>query len=222
MTQEVSTPASGPATTVTSAFGPGTHQVSSQSSVTGSGSASETTYGWDAAGDMKSVTAPSGTESLTWGDDGSLSSVAETGGSDAGTTSYFYDADGSLIEQDGPSAKTLFLPWEELTVSSSGTSSGTRYYSIGGTQIAARTSAGDVSYLLGDQEGTSTLAIDSSTLDPTRRYYDPFGNTVGAASSWPGLQGFQGGTADPDAGLEDIGAREYDPGRRCSRRRTRC
>lgn len=162
-----------------------------------------------------SVTAPSGTETLNWGDDGSLSSVTNTGGSDAGTTSYFYDADGTLIEQDGPSSKTLFLPWEELTATTSGgttTTTGTRYYDVGGTEIAARTSAGDVSYLLGDQEGTSTLAIDSSNLDPARRYYDPFGNPVGAAVSWPGLQGFQGGTADPDTGLENSGAREYDPG----------
>ncbi|HEV3379551.1 MAG TPA: RHS repeat-associated core domain-containing protein, partial [Trebonia sp.] len=215
MTQEVSTPASGPATTVTSAFAAGTHELSSQSSVTGSGTAAATTYKWDAAGDMTSAASPSGSQTLAYGDDGSLSSVTNTGGSDAGTTSYFYDADGTLIQEDGPSSSTLFLPWEEITsTTSNGTTtvSGTRYYSIGGTEIAARTSSGDVQYLLGDQEGTSTLAIDASSLDPTWRYYDPFGNTVGAAaSSWPGLQGFEGGTADPGTGLENIGAREYDP-----------
>lgn len=161
---------------------------------------------------MTSADGPSGDQSLTWGDDGSLSSVTDTGGTSPGTTSDYYDADGTLIEQDGPSGKTLFLPWEELQVSSAGKASGTRFYSIGGTEIAARTSAGHISYLLGDQEGTSTLAIDSSSLDPTWRYYDPFGNTVGAAaSSWPGLQGFQDGTLDQDTGLENIGAREYDP-----------
>jgi RHS repeat-associated protein len=213
LTREVSTPASGDATTVTSSFASGTHQVSSQTSQTGSsGTASQTTYEWDAAGDMKSIAGPSGSESLTWGDDGSLSSVTDTGGASPGTTSDYYDADGTLIEQDGPSGKTLFLPWEELQVSSAGKASGTRFYSIGGTEIAARTSAGDISYLLGDQEGTSTLSIDSSTLDATRRYYDPYGNSIGAAaSSWPGLQGFQNGTVDQDTGLENIGAREYDP-----------
>ena len=49
--------------------------------------------------------------------------------------------------------------------------------------IAARTSAGEVDYLGGDQDGTSTLAINSSTLAPTYRYCDPYGNPVGAAPS---------------------------------------
>jgi hypothetical protein len=49
--------------------------------------------------------------------------------------------------------------------------------------VAARTSAGEVDYLGGDQDGTSTLAINSSTLAPTYRYYDPYGYPVGAAPS---------------------------------------
>jgi RHS repeat-associated protein len=216
MTREVSTPASGSATTVTSGFTPGTHQLASQSSVTGTGTAASTAFGWDAAGNMTSVAAPGGTETLSWGDDGNLASAAATGGTDPGTTGYVYDAGGTLIEQDGPAAKTLFLPWEELTVttiSGKSTVSGTRYYSFGGAAIAARTSAGNVYYLGGDQEGTSTLAIDSASLAPAYRYYDPYGSQAGTPpSSWPGLRGFQGGTADPDTGLENIGAREYDPG----------
>jgi RHS repeat-associated protein len=78
--------------------------------------------------------------------------------------------------------------------------------------VAARTSAGQVDYLTGNQQGTDTLAINSATLAVTRRYYDPYGNLAGAPpSSWPGTKGFVGGTADPATGLTNLGAREYDP-----------
>jgi RHS repeat-associated protein len=47
----------------------------------------------------------------------------------------------------------------------------------------------------------------------TRRYYDPYGNPLGAApGSWPGTKGFVGGTADAATGLTNLGAREYSPG----------
>jgi hypothetical protein len=44
-----------------------------------------------------------------------------------------------------------------------------------------------VYYLTGDQEGTQTLAIDSTTLAVSERFYDPYGNPVGTAVGlWPG------------------------------------
>ncbi len=90
--------------------------------------------------------------------------------------------------------------------------SGTRYYTIGGQTVAARTSNGDVQYLAGDQQGTDTLAIDYATLAVTRRYYDPYGNPIGTPpSSWPGTKGFVGGTTDTATGLTNLGAREYNP-----------
>ena len=93
--------------------------------------------------------------------------------------------------------------------------------------VAARTSPARSYYLSGDQQGTDDLAINSATLAGTRRYYDPYGNPVGTPpSSWPGDQGFVGGTADPATGLTNLGAREYNPGTgsfisptRCSTRR---
>ena len=67
-------------------------------------------------------------------------------------------------------------------------------------------------YLAGDQQGTASIAIDSATLDVTRRYYDPFGKQIGTApASWPGEQGFVGGTTDATTGLVNLGAREYNP-----------
>jgi RHS repeat-associated protein len=161
-----------------------------------------------------SVTGSSGTQSLSWDDAGRLSSVSVTpSGGPAQTTSYVYDAGGSLLLQQDPGSVTLFLADEELVLNpSAGTVSGTRFYAIGGATVAARTSAGQVSYLIGDQQGTAAVAIDASSLAVTRRYYDPYGNQVGAPpSAWPGAQGFVGGTADPATGLTNLGAREYQP-----------
>jgi hypothetical protein len=60
------------------------------------------------------------------------------------------------------------------------TVTGTRFYTLSGVTLAARTSAGSVSFLTGDQQGTAAMAIDSATLTVTRRYYDPYGNPIGA------------------------------------------
>jgi RHS repeat-associated protein len=212
MTSETSTPAAGSATTTTDAYPPAgsaqPHAVSSQSQSGPSGTTTST-FSYNAAGDLTSVSG-SQAQSLTWDDAGRLSQLT----SSSGTTKYLYDADGNLLIREDPSTSTLYLSDAQITLDdSSGTLSGTRYYSLGGQQVAARTSAGQVYYLTGDQEGTQTVAIDSSTLAVTERYYDPYGSAVGqAASSWPGDKGFQDGSTDTATGLVDLGAREYDPG----------
>jgi RHS repeat-associated protein len=218
LTGQTSTPASGAATTTTltypAAGSAQPHAVSSQQTSGPSGDASSS-YGYDAAGQLTSVASSSQAESLSWDDAGRLSSVTVTPqGGAAQTTSYTYDADGNLLLQQDPGSVTLFLPDEELVLNtSSGAVTGTRYYSIGGVTVVSRTSSGDVSYLAGDQQGTASVAIDASSLAVTRRYFDPYGNQIGTSpSSWPGAEGFVGGTADPATGLTDLGAREYSPG----------
>jgi RHS repeat-associated protein len=211
MTSEVSVPASGPATTITSTYPAAgsarPHAVTSQAVTSPSGTV-VTGYGYDAAGQLTSESG-SVSQSLSWDAAGQLASV--TAGS--GATRYLHDAGGSLLIEEGPAATTLYLPDEELVLdNASGTVTGTRYYSVGGQAVAARTSAGGVYYLAGNQEGTAILAISSATLAVTRRYYTPYGSPAGPVPlSWPGDQGFQDGTADPATGLTSIGAREYDP-----------
>jgi RHS repeat-associated protein len=105
----------------------------------------------------------------------------------------------------------LHLSDEELT-SSGGTVTGTRYYTLGATTVAARTSASGVAYLIGDQQNTSTLAISASSLALTHRYYDPYGNPLGTVTSFPtGGKGFVGGAADTATGLTNLGIRQYQP-----------
>jgi RHS repeat-associated protein len=210
MTSETSTPASGSATTTADSYAAAgsvrPHAISSQAVTTSSGTTT-TGYDYDDAGQLTSESGAS-TESLTWNDTGQLASVTTS----AGTTSYIYDAGGDLLLQEDPDSTTLYLPDEQITLSGS-TLSGVRYYTIGGQTVAARTSGGDVYYLTGDQEGTETLAVNSSTLAVSERFYGPYGNSVGTATgTWPGDEGFQDGTTDTATGLTDIGAREYDSG----------
>jgi RHS repeat-associated protein len=237
LTAITQTPPTGNATTVTDAFGPtsqpggtgpvGPHQIGTQSVQSpGVAQPAVTTYGWDASGRLSSIASPSGTQHLTWGAGSGqpLQNPFQLTGITQGitdSTSYVYDASGSLLQQTDDGTTTLYLPGEQIT-STGGTLSGVRYYAFGGMTVAARAtfvnSAGvttsGVQYLIGDQQGTASLAIDSQTLAVTHRYYDPYGNPVGPppSSPWPGNRGFVGGTADTVTGLTNLGAREYDPG----------
>jgi RHS repeat-associated protein len=190
------------------------HGISTQKVTTSAGST--TSYGYDTAGHLATLTSTAQNEALTWNDQGQLAQVAITpSGGTAKDTSYIYDASNTLLLTTDPAAKTLYLGDEELT-ENTGTSAvtGTRYYALGGTTVAARTGASTLAYLAGDQQGTSSVAVSSATLAVTHRYYDPYGNTRGTAQpAWPeGEKGFVGGADDTATGLTDLGAREYQPG----------
>jgi len=213
-TGTLTTPPSGTATTTTSTYPAAgsaqPHAVSSQA-VTGPGGASTTSFGYNPAGQATTVTGPAQSQALTWNDQGKLATVTTTPAGSA--TSYLYDASGNLLLQSDPGATTLYLADEQIVLNTTtNTVSGTRYYQIGGVTVAARTSAGQVEYLIGDRQGTSQVAIDSQTLAVSRRYYDPYGQPIGTPpAAWPGTRGYVGGTADTTTGLTSLGAREYNP-----------
>ncbi|MEU6172770.1 polymorphic toxin-type HINT domain-containing protein [Streptantibioticus parmotrematis] len=185
----------------------------SNTTATGPGETAGTaSYKYDASGDDTSITTDSGTQTLTWNDQGKLASLADT--ATGGTTGYLYDADGNLVLRTDAHQATLFLADDQQVTENLSNSalSGTRYYEIGGETVAERSSTGDVQYLIPDRQGTDTLAVDFPSMSVTRRAYLPFGQARGTApSSWPGDDGYVGGTPDPDTGLENLGAREYDP-----------
>jgi RHS repeat-associated protein len=218
LTSQVSTPPTGPATTYTSTFpattgADGPHAIDNQQAQVAGGATSTTSYTYDQAGFTTSITAGGSTDTLDWNGTGQVPGQLAAVSNGSGTVaSYIYDASGSLLLQTDGSTTTLYLPDEQIT-SSGGTSSGVRYYSLGGQTVAARTSAGAVSYLTGNQQDTDTVAINAATLGVTTRYFDPYGNPVGPApSSWPDTRGFVGGTTDTSTGLTNLGAREYNPG----------
>ena len=219
LTGTTATTPTGAVTTTTDGYpaaGAARPHAISTSQVTGSSGTTNSSYGYDASGHLGSITATAQNEAMTWNDAGQLTQTAITpSGGSAKNTNYLYDADGTLLLTADPGTTTLYLPDEELSLNTgTGTVTGTRYYSIGGVTIAARTGASTLAYLAGDTQGTESVAIDSGTLTVNRRYYDPYGNPRGAApSSFPvGEKGFVGGASDTATGLTDLGAREYQPG----------
>jgi RHS repeat-associated protein len=218
LTGITSTTPAGAVTTTNGAYpaagSPQPHAITSQK-VTGPSATTASSYAYDKAGHLTGVTG-SQNQSLTWNDSGQLSQNAVTpaGAATAQNTTYIYDADGNLLLTSDLGTTSLYLGDQELSLSTTtGTVTGTRYYSLGDVTIATRTGAGSIAYLAGDTQGTDSVAIDAATLNVTRRWYDPYGNPRGnAPATFPaGRKGFIGGVTDNATGLTNLGAREYQP-----------
>ncbi|MEU1183818.1 RHS repeat-associated core domain-containing protein [Streptomyces sp. NPDC005820] len=167
----------------------------------GPGGSRTDTFGYDASGN----TTQRPGQVLDWDAEGHLTSVTEG----AKSTSYLYDADGNRLIRRDPDGTTVYLGDTELRRSNSGSVVGTRYYSHNASTVAVRT-AGGLTWLVTDTQGTAGIAINAVTLAVTRRYQLPFGGSRGSTVAWPGEKGFVGGTTDGSTGLVHLGAREYD------------
>ncbi|MFD6530440.1 RHS repeat-associated core domain-containing protein [Streptomyces sp. NPDC060184] len=187
--------------------------------------ATAATYTYDLNGNTLTRPGTQATQTLTWNAEDNLTTTAEpaAGSKPALNTSYLYDADGELLirRATGDGDTVLYLGSTEVRLTTKGstkTVTGTRYYSAAGQTIALRTAtvgtAGTkLSFLAGDNHGTSNISLDSSTQAVTKRYTSPFGESRGTtAGAWPDDKAFLGKPADTTTGLTHIGAREYDPG----------
>ncbi|WP_329214328.1 hypothetical protein OG352_03885 [Streptomyces sp. NBC_01485] len=185
------------------------HTLGSTTATGPAATANTASYGYDASGNTTSIQggAP-GDQTLTWNHENRV----DTDTTAAGSTSYLYGLDGGLVLRTDPTQATLYLGDEELvenTATKAVTS--TRYYSVNGTTVAARSSSGDIQYLIPNRQGTDYLSVDYQTQAVTRRQYLPFGGTRGAApASWLGDKGYVGGTTDTATSLVNLGMREYD------------
>lgn len=180
-----------------------------QVSQTGGNGSRTDTFTYDDAGNVTTRQAGDINQSLTWDAEGNLAKITEGGT----TTSFIYSADGDRLLRKDPTGTTLYLPNTELRLNNSNsTVTGTRYYVHGDQTIAMRTTAG-VQFLVADHQGTSHLAINSTTQALVQRRYTPFGTVRGfdENDTWPDEKGFVGGTNDPGTGLVHLGARHYDP-----------
>ncbi|WP_326768050.1 RHS repeat-associated core domain-containing protein [Streptomyces sp. NBC_01591] len=182
------------------------------------------TYAYDKAGNTTGRPGTQATQTLDWNTEGELASTTEpaAGAKPALGTTYLYDADGELLirRATGDGDTVLYLGATEVRLTTKGatkTISSARYYSAAGQTIAVRTTtagtAGSkLSYLAADHHGTSSIAMDATTQDVTKRYTTPFGASRGTKSTtWPDDKTFLGKPADTTTGLTHIGAREYDP-----------
>jgi RHS repeat-associated protein len=193
----------------------------------GSGGPSTTTSaGYDQSGDTtsRSVTATSGSNppagppsesKMTYDAAGLTAQITASGG----TSGYTYGANGNLLLQTTPVANTLYVDGgaEQLTYNTA-TSAVTaqRFYTGPDGVIIVRSYDNNAkTTTLTDEtangQGTSSEAISTTTQAITRRYYNPYGNPVGASPAWPDNHAFLGKPADPNTGLDLLGARNYDP-----------
>ncbi len=178
-------------------------------------------YGYDTAGNTTKRPDGTDSQSLLWNDEGDLARVTETAaqGGATRTTDYVYDAAGELlVRRDAQGESVLYLGGSEVHLDTSGSTAkywSQRYYKQGDSTVALRSNesgTGKLTWLAGDNHGTSTVAIDAGTQAITRRYTAPFGETRGKQADWPDDKAFLGKPKDDSTGLTQVGARQYDAG----------
>jgi len=192
----------GPADITTTFFAPGT--IDQPHAVTTVG---PDTYAHDPNGQLTSRPGTSSQQALSWDSEHRLAGVDE--GSD--NTSFVYDPDGQRLLRQTPTDTTLYLEGHELTLTGS-TVTTKRYYTLGNTVVAVRDSAGSgsLNYLLGDQLGSTTTAVNASTGATQTQRFLPFGapRSGGVTAT---DRGWIGQTKDASTGLQYLNARYYDP-----------
>ncbi|MDN3357330.1 polymorphic toxin-type HINT domain-containing protein [Actinomadura sp. DC4] len=165
-------------------------------------------YTHDASGQLSARTVAGKNTTLDWNELHQLT-TATTGGS---STGFVYDAGGERLIRSDPGATTLYLGGMELRAAG-GSVTATRYYSLGGATVALR-HTGDpaATWLTADTQGSAQLSIQGWTGTIARQRYLPFGAHRGDRDDITATQrGFLGQTEDPTTGLDDLGARYYDP-----------
>lgn len=187
--------------------------------------AATTGYTYDADGHTATRTINGTTQTIQYTPTGQTDNIALPGA--AGTITYRYDAEGNQLLRRDPTSTTLYLPGEELTRdSTTGTITGTRYYTHNGTLVAVRVGRISLSNVITDPHGTADTGVyvtGTATGTIVRRHYDPYGNNLIAAdgtttftsspagATWPDQHGYLNKPANTADGLSDLGARQYDP-----------
>ena len=153
-----------------------------------------TTYGYDQAGNLISVTRPA---------EGSIAAIADT---------YAYNGEGLRTSQT-ISGSTSYLTWDMSEalplILNDGTNS--YIYGLGGfpiEQINALT--GTVTYLHDDQQGSTRLLTGSTGTVTGKCGYSLYGTPTCEGSATTPL-GFDGQYTNSDTGLIYMRARTYDP-----------
>ncbi|HEX6686874.1 MAG TPA: RHS repeat-associated core domain-containing protein [Candidatus Limnocylindrales bacterium] len=209
-TQEVRHSVSGDRTSAYTYPVPGSAQPHALRQVTSTGGQVDE-FAYDPAGNTLSRKVSGVTQTLEWDAQGQLASVTENGK----TTSFVYDASGERLLRRDPDGVTLYLGETEVYLhKATGVRSGTRYYGHDSSgDVAVRTTANGLHWLVSDHNGSDIASIDAEDLSVTRRRYLPYGELRGTGADWSSERGFVGGTVDASTGTVHLGAREYDTGR---------
>ena len=210
-TQDQHSLTSGTADTVTD-YSYSTSQPNTLASASSTGGTTGTTsYAYDAAGDTTTRDTSAGNQTLTWNNLGELAKDANS--TTGSASSYVYGADGNLLLEIDPTATTLYLEGQQVTLTTAtGVQSAVRTYQLPADVSAVRTGTGNAyDFQIGDLQGTGDLYLDYTAQVPTWRQFDPYGNPRGTAVTWIDNRGFLNDPTDTATSLTDIGARWYDP-----------
>ena len=152
-----------------------------------------TTYGYDQAANLTSITRPK---------EGSTAAIED---------SYAYNGDGLRTAQT-ISGSTTYLTWdlaEKLPlILNDGTNS--YLYGPGGVPIEQISNGGTILYLHHDQQGTTRLLTSSTGTKEASFTYDPYGNQTGHTGTATTPLGYDAQYTDGDTGLIYLRARYYD------------
>ena len=201
----------------------GTTTPGTQLEISSCGTASRT-QSWATAAGTGARPFPGTTQQLTYYPNGMTKSITSPAGSGSQTSTYIYDASGALLVDEESSTVTYYGDGgaEELSFTSGVLSSADRFYnqSPDGTLItravsdtitngADTASTPAVYYEVTTPQGTGVEAVNAASDAISRRYYDPYGNRIASAGSWPDNKAYLDQVANSTTGFDLLGARQY-------------
>jgi RHS repeat-associated protein len=169
--------------------------------------AGQTSYTYDANGNLTSKTDGVGTWLYGWDYENRLTQVTRPDGQ---VITYKYDALGRRIERGKGSAWTRFS-YDGEDVALDTASDGTTVEYVNGLALdekLLRRAGGATQYFAIDHLGSTRALTDASGAVVERQSYDSFGDGAGSAIT---RYGYTGREADTDTGLLYYRARWYDP-----------
>ncbi len=154
-----------------------------------------TTYGYDQAGNLTSVSRP------------------EEGGTKGISDTYTYDGNGLRASQTIGSEGTKYMAWDMAEETPQILNDGQNSYIYGpdGLPIEQINSEGKALYLHHDQQGSTRLLTGSTGIVEGAMTYDPYGNLLASSGTKTTPLGYDGQYTNSDTGLIYLRAREYDP-----------
>ena len=191
-------------------------------------SAGTTTYSYNNGDELTSATTPSGTVSYTYNNNGdqtaigswtltyNLANQLSAATHATQTYTYAYNGDGNRVEEDTPSSNTSDF-WDtnftlpQLGIQRNGSTTIRTLIYAGDEPLGIQDSAG-WSYLSHDSTG-SVVALTNPSGSAVATYkYDPYGVILGTTGSSANPLQFAGQYRDPNTGIDNVRARQYDSG----------
>lgn len=193
--------------------------------------AGTTAYSYDAADELTRAQGPGGTTAYTYDANGDQATAGSTTYTydladrlssatvDGATTSYSYDGDGNRLTSTTGTATTDYL-WDtnddlaQLATETDGSGTTLRDY-IQGLDTVALIEGGSTYYYHHNAIGSVTALTTADGSKEWTYSYEPFGNPRTLTQNDPDAPvnplRYAGQYLDPDTGLYDLRARQYDP-----------